>query len=111
MNCINTPPPYQQEKHYGDLTDNQLIRLLVCQAQGLDDYYVECDKLGPHSGNDCSPFCPFGVPDSGFLNTTCCAGMTRLMLMYFAAKRIAELTGDPIGDSIKIPYGEDAENA
>lgn len=106
------PPPYKQEKHAGGLTDSQLIRLLVCQAQGLDDYYVECNKLGPDSGNDCLPFCPFGVTDTKFFDKYKCGiEERRLMLMYFAAKRLAELTGNPIGEIIKTPYGEAVEDA
>lgn len=86
------------------LTDEQLIKLLVCQAQGHDGYYGECDKL-PCTGDDCFQFCPFGVPDTTFLNEMARHDMTVLLLMYNAAKRLAELTGSDI--KIKIPYEED----
>lgn len=102
-----TPPPYEQKKHGYGLTDSQLVRLLVCQAQGLDGYYMVCDRLGPVSGNDCSTLCPFGVPDTGFLNENCCAEEIRLKLMLLAAKRLAELTGDPLAGNIPLPYGEE----
>ena len=89
------------------LTDEQLIKLLVCQAQGHDGYYAECDKL-PHTGGyDCFQFCPFGVSDSSFLNDAACHEEALLMLMYTAAKRLAELTGSNI--EIKMPYGRDDE--
>lgn len=101
------PPPYEQEQHHGGLTDDQLVRLLVCQSQGLDGYYGVCDKLPDSGGNDCTPFCPFGAPDTDFLNHTCGYEHARLKLMLLAAKRIAELTGNPLSDKITMPYGEE----
>ena len=101
-----TPPPYEQEKHGYGLTDSQLVRLLVCQSQGLDGYYKVCDRVGDAIGNDCSTFCPFGAPDTGFLNENCCAEETQLKLMLLAAKRLADLTGSPLASEIPLPYGE-----
>ena len=87
------------------LTDEQLVKLLVCQAQGLDKYYVECDKL-PDGGEYCFQFCPFGVTDdNGAFPEHANPAMRRLLLMYYAAKRLAELRGIPI--EIHIPYTDD----
>ena len=106
-NAKLTPPPYEQKKHEYGLTDSQLVRLLVCQSQGLDGYFGVCDKVPDSGGNDCTPFCPFGAPDTGFLNENCCAEETWLKLMLLAAKRLAELTGSPLASEIPMPYGKE----
>ena len=101
------PPPYTQEKHAGGLTDSQLVRLLVCQAQGVDDYYHECNKL-PDGGEWCFQFCPFGVTDDKDAFPEHAGHAERqLLVMYYAAKRIAELTGNPLANMIRIPYQDE----
>ena len=95
-----TPPPFMPDSSF-PFSDNQLIRLLVCQAQGLDDYYAECDKM-PGTGKECPSNCPFHVSDMSYFSDHAGIEERRLKLMYLAAKRLAELTGDDL--EINIPY-------
>lgn len=92
----------KQETHYCNLTDSQLIRLLICQSQRFNNNYKECDKIPDSGGNDCFPFCQFGVTDSDFLVKTTSPEDAVQQLMYIAAKRLAELTEDPIAEKIEI---------
>lgn len=92
------------------IPDDTLIKLLICKAQGLDSCFQECNKV-PATGDIClNSGCPFTTDDDPlpeWLDRPASWQEMPLLLMYYAARRLAELTNNPIKDEIKLPYVEE----
>ena len=95
-------------------SDETLLKLLICTSQGVDSCYQECNKT-PQTGDVCAySGCPFATdladdlpdwakdPHNG-------AETIHLLAVYFAARRFAELIGNPLQAEIHIPYLEDTD--